>query len=44
MGELHLEDHRRPLMREFRVEANVGKPQVAYGEPFAKRASPTAWT
>jgi elongation factor G len=32
MGELHLEIIVDRLMREFRVEANVGKPQVAYRE------------
>jgi elongation factor G len=32
MGELHLEIIVDRLMREFRVEANVGKPQVAYKE------------
>ncbi len=32
MGELHLEILRDRMMREFHVEANVGKPQVAYKE------------
>lgn len=32
MGELHLEILRDRMMREFKVEANVGKPQVAYKE------------
>ena len=32
MGELHLEIIVDRLLREFRVEANVGKPQVAYRE------------
>jgi elongation factor G len=32
MGELHLEILRDRMMREFNVEANVGKPQVAYRE------------
>ena len=32
MGELHLEVITERLFREFRVEANVGKPQVAYKE------------
>lgn len=32
MGELHLEIIVDRLLREFRVEANVGKPQVAYKE------------
>ena len=32
MGELHLEILRDRMIREFSVEANVGKPQVAYKE------------
>jgi len=36
MGELHLEIIVDRLLREFRVEANVGKPQVAYKETFRK--------
>jgi elongation factor G len=32
MGELHLEIIRDRLMREFKVEANAGKPQIAYRE------------
>ena len=32
MGELHLEIIVDRLRREFKVEANVGKPQVAYRE------------
>jgi elongation factor G len=32
MGELHLDILRDRMMREFKVEANVGKPQVAYKE------------
>jgi elongation factor G len=36
MGELHLEIIVDRLLREFRVEANVGKPQVAYREAFRK--------
>ena len=32
MGELHLEIIRDPLFREFKVEANAGKPQIAYRE------------
>jgi elongation factor G len=39
MGELHLQIIADRLLREFRVEANVGKPQVAYRECIAKRAS-----
>jgi len=38
MGELHLEIIVDRLLREFRVEANVGKPQVAYREAFRKAA------
>ncbi len=36
MGELHLEIIVDRLMREFRVEANVGQPQVAYKETIRK--------
>ncbi|MDR1687580.1 MAG: elongation factor G, partial [Clostridiales bacterium] len=36
MGELHLEIIVDRLLREFKVEANVGKPQVAYKETFKK--------
>ncbi|WP_195283330.1 elongation factor G [Harryflintia acetispora] len=36
MGELHLEIIVDRLLREFRVEANVGKPQVAYKETVRK--------
>jgi elongation factor G len=36
MGELHLEIIVDRMMREFKVEANVGKPQVAYREGIAK--------
>lgn len=38
MGELHLEIIVDRLMREFKVEANVGKPQVAYKETIRKLA------
>jgi elongation factor G len=38
MGELHLEIIVDRLLREFRVEANVGKPQVAYRETLRKKA------
>ncbi len=38
MGELHLEIIVDRLMREFKVEANVGKPQVAYRETVTKAA------
>ena len=36
MGELHLEIIVDRLLREFKVEANVGKPQVSYREAFRK--------
>ena len=36
MGELHLEIIVDRLLREFKVEANVGEPQVAYKETFRK--------
>ncbi len=38
MGELHLEILVDRMMREFSVEANVGKPQVAYRETIRKAA------
>ncbi|MGH7355334.1 MAG: elongation factor G [Candidatus Rokuibacteriota bacterium] len=38
MGELHLEIIVDRLLREFRVEANIGKPQVAYRETIRKPA------
>jgi elongation factor G len=38
MGELHLEIIVDRLLREFKVEANVGKPQVAYRETIRHRA------
>jgi elongation factor G len=37
MGELHLEIIVDRLMREFKVDANVGKPQVAYRETITKK-------
>jgi elongation factor G len=37
MGELHLEIVKDRLKREFNVETNVGKPQVAYKETVSKR-------
>ena len=37
MGELHLEIIVDRMMREFKVEANVGKPQVAYRETVSKK-------
>jgi elongation factor G len=38
MGELHLEIIVDRLMREFKVEANVGRPQVAYRETVTRTA------
>jgi elongation factor G len=38
MGELHLEIIVDRMMREFNVQANVGKPQVAYRETIRKRS------
>ena len=38
MGELHLEIIVDRMMREFNVQANVGKPQVAYRETIRKKA------
>ena len=38
MGELHLEIIVDRLLREFRVEANIGKPQVAYRETITQAA------
>ena len=38
MGELHLEIIVDRLLREFRVEANVGKPQVSYKETITRPA------
>ena len=37
MGELHLEIIVDRLLREFKVEANIGKPQVAYKETIRKK-------
>ncbi|HSN23767.1 MAG TPA: elongation factor G [Methylomicrobium sp.] len=39
MGELHLEIIVDRLIREFKVAANVGKPQVAYRETISKRCA-----
>ena len=38
MGELHLEIIVDRLLREFKVEANVGQPQVSYKEAITKEA------
>jgi elongation factor G len=42
MGELHLEIIVDRLKREFKVEANTGKPQVAYKESITKRVEQEA--
>jgi elongation factor G len=39
MGELHLEIIVDRMMREFKVEANVGQPQVAYRETISREAN-----
>jgi elongation factor G len=39
MGELHLEIIVDRLLREFKVDANVGKPQVAYRETIRKKVT-----
>ena len=39
MGELHLDILVDRMSREFSVEANIGKPQVAYRETIKNRAS-----
>ncbi len=39
MGELHLEIIRDRLLREFKVEANSGKPQIAYRETITSNAT-----
>ena len=39
MGELHLEIIVDRLLREFKVEANIGKPQVSYRETITKSAT-----
>jgi len=41
MGELHLEVLVDRMLREFRVDANVGKPQVAYRETVTQTAEKT---
>ena len=41
MGELHLEIIVDRMLREFKVQANVGKPQVAYKETITKAAKAT---
>ena len=44
MGELHLEIIVDRLLREFKVDANVGKPQVAYRETITQAVEPRAST
>ena len=39
MGELHLEIIRDRMLREFKVDANSGKPQIAYRETITKAAT-----
>src|SRR5690606_5554211 len=44
MGELHLEILVDRMKREFKVEANVGKPQVAYRETISKKVEKVEYT
>ena len=44
MGELHLEILVDRMKREFKVEANVGKPQVAYRETITKKVENIEYT
>ena len=44
MGELHLEVLVDRMKREFRVEANVGRPQVAYRETLTKKVEKVDYT
>jgi len=44
MGELHLEVLVERMKREFRVEANIGRPQVAYRETVTKRVEKVEYT
>jgi elongation factor G len=44
MGELHLEVLVDRMKREFKVEANVGKPQVAYRETIKRRVDKVEYT
>jgi elongation factor G len=44
MGELHLEVLVERMKREFRVEANIGRPQVAYRETIRKKVEKVDYT
>jgi elongation factor G len=44
MGELHLEVLVDRMRREFRVEANIGRPQVAYRETITKKVEKVEYT
>ncbi len=44
MGELHLEVLVDRMRREFKVEANIGRPQVAYRETVTKKAEKVEYT
>ncbi|MVT26570.1 elongation factor G [Nesterenkonia alkaliphila] len=44
MGELHLDVFVDRMKREFKVEANVGKPQVAYRETIKKKVEKVEYT
>src|SRR6266542_6647626 len=44
MGELHLEVLVERMRREFRVEANIGRPQVAYRETIRRKAEKIEYT
>jgi elongation factor G len=44
MGELHLEVLVERMKREFRVEANIGRPQVAYRETVTKKVEKVDYT
>jgi elongation factor G len=44
MGELHLEVLVDRMKREFRVEANIGRPQVAYRETIRRKAEKVEYT
>ena len=43
MGELHLDVLVDRMLREFKVQANVGKPRVSYRETITKAVSPIAY-